>query len=156
MKIYDAEVLLHGVKAGHPCAARALIVVVPDLTKLKPWYLLTTDLDLDPLAAIQAYAGRLHIEVNFDEAKELGLGHYQGRSGAGVRRWAVLICIALALLKLAASGFIRLDLPHLHWSWYRREDTVGQIRRRLIEFCRPHISRATVFQLCLQKLRIAA
>jgi hypothetical protein len=156
VKIYDAEILLRGVKAGHPCPARILIVVVPDLPKLKPWYLLTTDLDLDPLAAVQAYAGRLHIEVNFDEAKELGLGHYQGRSGAGVRRWAVLICIAQALLKLAASGFIRLDLPRLHWSWYRREDTVGQIRRRLIEFCRPHISRATAFQLFLQKLRVAA
>ena len=146
---------MRGVKAGHPCPARALIVVVPDLPKLKPSYLLTTDLDLDPVAAVQAYAGRLHIEVNFDEAKELGLGYYQGRSGAGVRRWAVLICIAQALLKLAASGFIRLDLPRLHWSWYRREDTVGQIHRRLIEFCRPHISRATAFQPFLQKLRIA-
>jgi hypothetical protein len=156
VKIYDAEVLLRGVQAGRPCPTRVLIVVVPDLPKLKPWYLLTTDLDLDPVAAVQAYAGRLHIEVNFDEAKELGLGHYQGRSGAGVRRWAVLICIAHACLKLAASGFIRLDLPRLHWSWYRREDTVGQIRRRLIEFCRPRISRAKAFQPSLQKLRVAA
>jgi hypothetical protein len=27
---------------------------------------------------VQAYSGRQQIEVNFDEAKELGLGHYPG------------------------------------------------------------------------------
>ena len=90
---------------------------------------------------MRAYAGRQHIEVNFDEVKELGLGHYQGRSGTGVRRWAVLLCLAQALLKLAATGHLKLALPTLNWSWYKREDSVGQIRRRLIEHCRPRISR---------------
>ena len=41
--------------------------------------LVATDLELDALAAVEAYAGRAQVEVNFDEAKELGLGHYQGR-----------------------------------------------------------------------------
>jgi hypothetical protein len=37
--------------------------------------------------AVQAYGGRQQIEVNLDEVKELGLAHYRGRSGQGVRRW---------------------------------------------------------------------
>lgn len=144
VEFYDAEVLLRGVHKGRAAKARVIvvIVIVPELKKLKPWYLLTTDLDLDAIAVVEAYAGRAaQVKVNFDEAKELGLGHYQGRSASGVRRWAVLVCLAQALLKLAATGLIKLDLPRLNWSWYKREETVGQIRRRLIEHCRPRISR---------------
>lgn len=142
VETYDAEVLLRGVHPGHALKARVIVVIVPALKKLKPWYLVTTDLELDALAAVAAYAGRAQVEVNFDEAKELGLGHYQGRSGSGVRRWAVLVCLAQALLKLAATGLIKLDLPRLNWSWYKREESVGQLRRRLIEHCRPRISRS--------------
>lgn len=142
VKIYDAEVLLRGVWAGRACAVRVVIVVVPSLPKLKPWYLLTTELTLTPEKVMNVYAGRQQIEVNFDEVKELGLGHYQGRSGTGVRRWAVLLCLAQALLKLTATGHLKVTLPSLHWSWYPHENTVGQIRRRLIEHCRPRISRA--------------
>ena len=91
----------------------------------------------------------------FDEAKELGLGHYQGRSGSGVRRWAVLVCRSQALLKLAATWVIKLDLPKLNWSWYKREQTVGQLRRRLIEHCRPHISRSVSATPSGQKSRFA-
>jgi hypothetical protein len=141
IEVYDAEVLLRGVHQGRALQARVIVVLVPELKKLKPWYLVTTDLELDVLAAVEAYAGRAQVEVNFDEAKELGLGHYQGRSGSGVRRWAVLVCLSQALLKLAATGLIKLDLPKLNWSWYPREETVGQLRRRLIEHCRPRISR---------------
>lgn len=141
INIHDAEILLRGVHKGRPCRARVLVVMVPELQKLKPWYLITTDLELDAAAAVRAYAGRAQIEVNFDEAKELGLGHYQGRSGSGVRRWPVLICLAQALLKMAATGKIQLDLPKLNWSWYQKETTVGQLRRRLIDYIRPRISR---------------
>lgn len=141
IEVYDAEVLLRGVHQGRALQARVIVVLVPELKKLKPWYLVTTDLELDVLAAVEAYAGRAQVEVNFDEAKELGLGHYQGRSGSGVRRWAVLVCLSQALLKLAATGLLQLDLPKLNWSWYQREETVGQLRRRLIEHCRPRISR---------------
>src|SRR5215210_434623 len=94
--------------------------------------LLTTDLALTSVEAVQAYSGRQQIEVNFDEAKELGLGHYQGRSGEGVRRWPIFLCIAHTLLKLLATKAVPLTLPSLNWSWYKRENTVGQIRRRLI------------------------
>jgi hypothetical protein len=141
IEIYDAEVLLRGVHKGRACQARVIVVIVPGLKKLKPWYLVTTELELEASTAVRAYAGRAQVEVNFDEAKELGLGHYQGRSGSGVRRWAVLVCLSQALLKLAATGVIKLDLPGLNWSWYQREETVGQLRRRLIEHCRPRISR---------------
>lgn len=141
IEIYDAEILLRGVHRGRPCQARVLVVIVPELKKLKPWYLVTTELALGVSEIVQAYAGRAQIEVNFDEAKELGLGHYQGRSGSGVRRWPVLVCLSQTLLKLAATGLIKLDLPKLNWSWYQREQTVGQMRRRLIEHCRPRISR---------------
>ena len=141
VEIYDAEILLRGVHKGRACLARVLIVMVPELKQLKPWYLVTTDLELGVIEAVRSYAGRAQIEVNFDEAKELGLGHYQGRSGSGVRRWPVLVCLTQALLKLAATGLLELGLPTLNWSWYQREDTVGQMRRRLIEHCRPRISR---------------
>jgi hypothetical protein len=141
VEIYDAEVLLRGVHKGRALKARVIVVIVPGLKKLKPWYLLTTDLELETMEAVRAYAGRAQVEVNFDEAKELGLGHYQGRSGTGVRRWAVMVCLSQALLKLAATGLIKLELPKLNWSWYKREETVGQVRRRLIENCRPRISR---------------
>jgi DDE superfamily endonuclease len=141
IEIYDAEVLLRAVHKGRALKARVIVVIVPGLKKLKPWYLLTTDLELEATDAVRAYAGRAQVEVNFDEAKELGLGHYQGRSGSGVRRWAVMVCLSQALLKLAATGLIKLELPKLNWSWYKREETVGQVRRRLIEHCRPRISR---------------
>ncbi|MCI0388249.1 MAG: hypothetical protein MOB07_05735 [Acidobacteria bacterium] len=141
IEIYDAEVLLRGVHKGRACQARVIVVIVPGLKKLKPWYLVITDLQLDVIAAVRAYAGRAQVEVNFDEAKELGLSHNQGRSVPGVRRWAVLVYLVQALLKLVATGLIKLDLPRLNWSWYKREETVGQLRRRRIEYCRPRISR---------------
>jgi hypothetical protein len=36
------------------------------------------------------------------------------------------------------------DLPTLNWEWYKREDSVGQVRRRIIEHCRPPLSRTKV------------
>jgi hypothetical protein len=103
--------------------------------------LISDDLELEAIAAVLAYASRAQVEVNFEEAKELGPGHYQGRSGSGALRWAVLVCLTQALIKLAAAGLIKLDLHRLNWSWYKREGTAGQLRRRLIEHCRPRISR---------------
>ena len=138
--VYDAEILLRGVWPGRALPARVVIVTVPGL-HLSPWYLLCTDLTLDPVEAVHTYAGRFQIEVNFDEVKELGLGHYQGRSGQGVRRWPLFLCVAHLLLKFLATGVLSVPLPALHWSWYPRENTVGQVRRRLMELCRPRISR---------------
>ena len=141
VEVASAEVLLRGVTAQAAQAGRVIIVSVPD-SKLKPWYLLTTDLQLSVEEAVQAYGGRQQIEVNFDEIKELGLGNYQGRSGQGVRRWPLFLCLAQMLLKLMATGAMAVSLPKLNWSWYSNEHTVGQLRRRLIESCRPRISRA--------------
>jgi hypothetical protein len=140
VRVHSSEVQLRGVWPGRVCAARVIIVVVPG-QKMKPWYLLTTDLELDPVEAVNAYDGRYQIEVNMDEVKELGLGHYQGRSGQGVRRWPLLVCASQMLLKLIATEVLKVSLPSLNWSWYKRENTVGQVRRRLIELCRPRISR---------------
>ena len=140
VKVHSAEVQVRGVWPGRACGARVIIVEVPGL-KMKPWYLLTTDLGLDPVEAVKAYDGRYQIEVNMDEVKELGLGHYQGRSGQGVRRWPLLLCASQMLLKLMATEVLKVALPSLNWSWYKRENTVGQVRRRLIEYCRPRISR---------------
>ena len=136
----EAEILLRGVWPHHALPARVVIVSVPGLS-LAPWYLLCTDLTLEPVEAVHTYAGRCQIEVNFDEVKELGLGHYQGRSGQGVRRWPLFVCVAHVLLKFLATGVLSVPLPALNWSWYPREHTVGQVRRRLIELCRPRISR---------------
>jgi hypothetical protein len=138
--VWDAAVLLRGVWPHRALPVRVVIVTVPKLA-LAPWYLLCTDLTLDPVAMVHTYVGRFQIEVNFDEVKELGLGHYQGRSGQGVRRWPLFLCIAQVLLKLLATGGLSVPLPELNWSWYSRENTVGQVRRRLIALCRPRISR---------------
>lgn len=140
VSVGEVEILLRGVWPQRPLPARVVIVTVPRLS-LAPWYLLCTDLTLDPVAMVHTYAGRCQIEVNFDEVKELGLGHYQGRSGQGVRRWPLFLCVAHLLLKFLATGVLSVPLPHLNWSWYSRENTVGQVRRRLLEFCRPRISR---------------
>jgi hypothetical protein len=141
VKVWDAVVLLRGVWHGRALPVRVILIVVPGL-KLKPWYLMTTDLDLDPQEAVRAYDGRYQIEVNIDEVKELGLEHYQGRSGQGVRRWPLFLCVGQMILKFLATDVLPVKLPTLHWSWYAREDTVGQVRRRLIEACHPRISRA--------------
>jgi hypothetical protein len=140
VQVADAQVLLRGVGPGQPLEVRVIVVVVPD-SKLKPWYLLTTDLQLEVSEAVSAYAGRQQIEVNFDEVKELGLGHYMGRSGQGLRRWPLFLSLAQMTLKLLGTGVLEVELPQLNWSWYRKETTVGQMRRRLIEYCRPRISR---------------
>jgi hypothetical protein len=140
VQVYDTELLLRGVWPGLALPARVIIVTVPGLA-LAPWYLLCTDLTLDPVEAVHTYAGRCQIEVNFDEVKELGLGHYQGRSGQGVRRWPLFLCVAHVLLKFLATRVLAVPLPDLNWSWYPRQNTVGQVRRRLIELCRPRISR---------------
>jgi hypothetical protein len=140
VEVDAAAILLRGVWPHRPLPARLLIVTVPGRS-LAPWYLLCTDLTLDPLEAVHTYAGRCQIEVNFDEVKELGLGHYQGRSGQGIRRWPLFLCVAHMLLKFLATGVLATPLPTLNWAWYPRENTVGQVRRRLIDLCCPRISR---------------
>jgi hypothetical protein len=155
VRVWDAVVLVRGVWRGRALPARVIILVVPGL-KLKPWYLLTTDLDLEPRDAVRAYDGRYQIEVNMDEVKELGLGHYHGRSGQGVRRWPLLLCLGQMILKCIATRVLPVQLPTLHWSWYTREDTVGQVRRRLIAACCPGISRTKVACAIKQKLAKAA
>ncbi|MCA1600909.1 MAG: transposase [Acidobacteria bacterium] len=155
VKVADALVLLRGGRAPKPLEVRVLVVNVPR-SKFKPWYLVTTDLELDAEEVVRAYAGRQQIEVNFDEIKELGLGHYMGRSGQGVRRWPLFLCAAQMLLKFMATEVIQVTLPKLHWSWYSRENTVGQMRRRLIEYCRPRISRALGVVTNLREMRKAA
>jgi hypothetical protein len=53
---------------------------------------------------VRAYDGRYQIEVHMDEVKELGLGHYQGQSAQGVRRWPLFLCAAQTVLKLIAPA----------------------------------------------------
>ena len=155
VQVAEAEVSLRGVQRGQPLPVRVIIVSVPR-RKLKPWYLLTTDLELAVEEAVRAYAGRQQIEVNFDEVKELGLGHYMGRSGQGVRRWPLFLCAAQMSLKFMATGIMVVALPKLHWPWYKQEHTVGQMRRRLIEYCRPRISRMLEMIPNLQEIKKAA
>jgi hypothetical protein len=155
VEVYDAAILLRGVWPHRALLARVILVSVPGLS-LAPWYLLCSDLTLDPVEAVHTYAGRFQIEVNFDEIKELGLSHYQGRSGQGVRRWPLFLCVAHVLLKFLATGVLAVPLPDLHWSWYLRENTVGQVRRRLIELCRPRISRDKPCPVSEQEFATAA
>ena len=105
---------------------------------------------------MRTYAGRYPMEVNFDEVKELGLGHYQERRGPGVRRWPLFLWAARLLLKLIATGVLTVALPSLNWLWYDRDDTVGQVRRRLIDACRPRISRPKASEASAEKFSMAA
>jgi len=155
VQVASAEVLLRGVSALKPVVVRVIVVTIPQ-SKLKPWYLLTTDLELDVEEAVRAYAGRQQIEVNFDEIKELGLANYMGRSGQGVRRWPLFLCAAQMLLKFMGTGLIPVTLPTLNWSWYAKETTVGQMRRRLMEYCRPRISRLLGVDTKLREMKKAA
>jgi hypothetical protein len=155
VKVWDVPALQRGVWRGRALPVRIIILSVPGL-KLQSWYLLTTDLDLEPREAVRAYDGRYQIEVNIDEVKELGLAHYHGRSGQGVRRWPLFLCLGQMILQFIATRVLPVELPELHWSWYERENTVGQVQRRLIEACRPRISRVKAARPIRQKLAKAA
>ena len=56
----------------------------------------------------------------------------RGACAAGRCRVPPGRCLAHSLLALVALGALPLDLPELGWPWYPREDTVGQVRRRLL------------------------
>jgi hypothetical protein len=155
VEVTSAQMLLRGVSAKAAQAVQVIIVSVPG-SKLQPWYLLTTDLELSVEQAVRAYSGRQQIELNFDEVKELGLANYQGRSGLGVRRWPLFLCLAQMLLKMIATEALAVSLPKLNWSWYSKEQTVGQVRRRLMESCRPRISRALSQITNLREMKKAA
>jgi hypothetical protein len=59
---------------------------------------------MEPQEVVRAYDGRYQIEVNIDEVKELGLAHYQGRSGRGIRRWPLFLSLGQMILKFIATG----------------------------------------------------
>src|SRR5918992_23379 len=60
------------------------------------------------------------------------------------------------LLKLIATQALPLELPALNWPWYKQGNTVGQIRRRLTELCRPRISRTKAADPTAEELKKAA
>ena len=60
------------------------------------------------------------------------------------------------ILQLIATRGLPVPVPTLHWSWYACEDTVGQVRRRLMAAGCPGISRPKVAGAIKQKLAKAA
>jgi hypothetical protein len=107
-------------------------IVIVETAGRAPWYLQATDASLTTEEIVAGYHGRHAIEPAIQQANALGLDQYHGRTARGVRRWPLLICLAHSLLALLALGALPLPLPTLGWPWYRREDTVGQARRRLL------------------------
>jgi hypothetical protein len=103
-----------------------------------PWLLMPTDPSLSTEQAIWAYYGRSQIEVAIAEGKALGLDQYRGRRSAGIRRWPMVIGVVHSLLQLMAVGALNVTLPRQGWPWYRKETTVGAIRRRLGEWVLRH------------------
>lgn len=97
-------------------------------------WLAATDPTLTTTEILDGYQGRWSVEPAIHELKELGLGHYRGRRMAGVRRHPLLVAVTHSLLSLVALGYLPVDLPWLHWDWYRRETTLGQIQRRLLKW----------------------
>jgi hypothetical protein len=154
-KVWDSVIFLRGIIKGKAFPARVIICEVIG-SKIKPLYLLTTELEMEVEEAVRTYMGRSQIEVNFDEVKELGLSNYMGRSRQGINRWTLFQCLAQSCLKLISTGHLTVSLPLLNWSWYKQERTVGQIRRRLVEFCRPRISRTLQFDHKVQEMKKAA
>lgn len=154
-KVWDARVLLRGIEKGEAVKGRIIIVHVL-MSEMKPLYLLTTETELEVATAIKSYLGRSQIEVNFNEIKELGLSNYMGRSRQGITRWGLFLCLTQSCLKLISTKHLAVKLPLLNWSWYKAENTVGQVRRRLVEFCRPRISRKLSVKENLQEIKKAA
>jgi hypothetical protein len=109
-----------------------VVLVLVATPRRAPWYLQATDPALTTEEIVAGYHGRHAIEPAIQQAKALGLDRYHGRTARGVRRWPLPLCLAHSLLALVALGALPLDLPELGWPWYRREDTVGQVRRRLL------------------------
>jgi hypothetical protein len=107
-------------------------LVIVETAGRAPWYLQATDATLTTEEIVAGYHGRHAIEPAIQQANALGLDRYHGRTARGVRRWPLLICLAHSLLALLALGALSLPLPTLGWAWYRREDTVGQVRRRIL------------------------
>jgi hypothetical protein len=107
-------------------------IVLVETARRAPWYLQATDPTISTEEIVAGYHGRHAIEPAIQQANALGLNRYHGRTARGVRRWPLPICLAHSLLALVALGALPLDLPELGWPWYRREDTVGQVRRRLL------------------------
>ena len=107
-------------------------VIIVETARRAPWYLQATDPTLSTAEIVAGYHGRHAIEPAIQQANALGLNRYHGRTAHGVRRWPLPICLAHSLLALLALGALPLELPELGWPWYRREDTVGQVRRRFL------------------------
>src|SRR5919202_414232 len=107
-------------------------IVIVETARRAPWYLRATDPTLSTEEIVAGYHGRHAIEPAIQQANALGLDRYHGRTARGVRRWPLPLCLAHSLLALVALGALPLDLPELGWPWCRREDTVGQLRRRLL------------------------
>ena len=154
-KVWDAEIFLRGIEKGEAVNGRIIIVEVP-MSEMKPLYLLTSELDVEVVSAIKSYSGRSQIEVNFDEIKELGLSSYKGRNSKGITRWGLFLCLTSSCLKLSSTKHLTVNLPLLNWSWYKRENTVEQVRRCLVEFCRPRISRKLSVKENVQEIKKAA
>ena len=119
--------------AGH---SLRLIVIAPlgyrprkgsRLLYRQPAYLICTDPDIPVADAVQAYAWRWDIEVNFrDEKTLLGVGQAQVRTAASVEKVPQLITAAYAFLLLAAaraygSPGMPVTLPVPKWRGHRRQ-----------------------------------
>jgi hypothetical protein len=107
-------------------------LVIVETARRAPWYRQATAPTLTTAEIVAGYHGRHAIEPAIQQANALGLDRYHGRTARGVRRWPLLICLVHSLLALGALGALPRDLPELGWPWYRREDTGGQVRRRLL------------------------
>jgi hypothetical protein len=152
---WDTAGLRRGVWRGRALPVRVILIVVPGL-QLKPWYVLTTARAREPQEAVRAYDGRDHIAVHSDAVQAWGLAHSQGRRAQGSRRWPWLLSLGQRSLQCIATGVRAGPLPKRHWPWYTRENTVGQVRRRLIEACHPRIAYKKVDRPIRQKLAQAA
>jgi hypothetical protein len=97
--------------------------------------------DTDSAAGADVLADRVEeSKSTVTKSKSWAWGIIKG-AVEGVRRWPIFLCIAHTLLKLLATKALPIELPSLNWSWYKQENTVGQVRQRLTGACRLPISR---------------
>jgi hypothetical protein len=110
VNVWEVTALLRGVWRGRALPVRMILLWVPG-RKLQPWDVLTTALDREPREAVRASEGRDHIELHSADVKERGVEHDHGRSGQGVRRWSLLLCLGQRILKCIATRVLPVELP---------------------------------------------
>lgn len=123
----------------------------------KPWYLVTSDLELGAQEVLEAYAGRFTQEdAHRDLKQHLGLGACQGRLKSVVLRTLQLRLVALTMLRKLQEHLDAQPSEAAWWPkppWYRHKQR-GSLRdvKHLLTEAREHFSQLRWESTTLQEI----